>query len=144
MAEATAQRHILVVNDTQEILDLFREILEDEGYRVSLYSYAVEDLDEIQRINPDLILLDLIIGGESAGWELLQKLRMNRETMSIPIIVCTAALDVVRDLQGHLREKGVGVILKPFDIDDLLRAVARSWDTLARDVPSPAGAGDGA
>ena len=137
----TAQRHILVINDTQEILDLFREILEDEGYRVSLYSYAIEDLDEICRLKPDLILLDLIIGREAGGWQMLQKLKMNRETASIPIIVCTAAVDVVRDLEGHLRAKGVGVILKPFDIDDLLGAVGRCWDTLPRETPGPDGVG---
>ena len=38
MSTVARQRHILVVNDTVEILDLFREILEEEGYRVSLFS----------------------------------------------------------------------------------------------------------
>ena len=38
------RQHILVVNDTQEILELFREILEEEGYRVSLYSSTFNDV----------------------------------------------------------------------------------------------------
>lgn len=117
------QRHILVVNDTQEILDLFRDILEEEGHRVSLYSYAFRDLDEIKQQQPDLIVLDFIIGGEDHGWQLLQKLKMDRATLSIPVIVCTAALRLAQELQGHLRSKNVGVILKPFDIDDLLTEV---------------------
>ncbi len=73
MGQAAQKRHILVINDTQEILDLFREILEEEGYRVSLYSYAFRDLDEIKQGSPDLIILDFIIGGEDYGWQLLQK-----------------------------------------------------------------------
>lgn len=131
---ATAKRHILVINDTPELLDLFREILEDEGYRVSLYSATFQDLEEIKRAKPDLILLDFIIGGEASGWQLLQKLRMDRETAKIPVVVCTAALELARELEGHLRAKGIGLVLKPFDIDDLLLAVNGAWNGLAREV----------
>lgn len=124
------QRHVLVVNDTQEILDLFREILEEEGYRVSLYSYAIRDLSEIEAKDPDLIILDFMIGGEDYGWQLLQKMKMNRATASIPVIVCTAAITLARELEGHLKEKGVGVVIKPFDIDDLLCEVRAAWTGL--------------
>ena len=134
MSTVARQRHILVVNDTVEILDLFREILEEEGYRVSLYSFAFRDLDEIKENRPDLIILDFIIGGEDHGWQLLQKLKMDRETATIPVVVCTAAVRLVRDLEGHLKEKGVGVILKPFDIDDLLREVGARWEQLEGDA----------
>ena len=41
---------VLVVNDTQEILELFREMLEEEGYDVVLPSYAIMDMDEIEHI----------------------------------------------------------------------------------------------
>ena len=135
--EGPRTRRILVVNDTPEILDLFRDILEDEGYAVSLYSHPFKDLAEIKKVRPDLILLDFIIGGEAHGWQLLQQLRMDRATATIPVIVCTAAVGLVRELEGHLKEKGVAVILKPFDIDDLLRAVTAHWDHLARDARQP-------
>ena len=134
MGDEPRPRHILVVNDTQEILDLFRELLEEEGYEVSLYSYAFDDLAEIKRVRPDLIILDFIVGGEAHGWQLLQKLKMGRATATIPVIVCSAALHLLRELEGHLKEKGVAVVPKPFDIDDLLRAVTGSWDQIARDA----------
>jgi DNA-binding response OmpR family regulator len=127
MGVATPPRHILVVNDTQEILDLFRDILEEEGYRVSLSTFTFRDLDDIVALQPDLIILDFMIGGEDYGWQLLQKTKMNRTTAKIPIIVCTAALQLARELEGHLKEKGVGIVLKPFDIDDLLREVNAVW-----------------
>ena len=123
MAATEEAPHILVVNDTQEILELFRELLEEEGYRVSLYSYAFRDLDEVKRVKPDLLILDFIIGGENLGWQLLQKIKMDRATADIPVIVCTAAMAIVKELQGHLREKNATVVLKPFDIDDLLADV---------------------
>lgn len=132
--KTAAPRRILVVNDTQELLDLFREILEEEGYQVSVYSYAFRDLEEIKKVAPDLIILDYIIGGEDYGWQLLQKLKLDRETAKVPIIVCTAAVRQVREMEGRLHEKGVAVVLKPFDIDDLLREVEASFGTLAADT----------
>jgi DNA-binding response OmpR family regulator len=136
MSNAKRQRHIMVINDTQEILDLFQEILEEEGYRVTLNSYAFRDLDEIKANIPDLLILDFIIGGEAQGWQMLQKLKLDRATEMIPVIVCTAAINLVRELEGHLKEKGVGIVLKPFDIDDLLRQVNASWGQLGEDASS--------
>jgi DNA-binding response OmpR family regulator len=113
----------MVVNDTQEILDLFREILTDEGYEVALYSYAIQDLDEVERVKPDLIILDYIFNQEQIGWQMLQKLKMRRSTEAIPVIVCTAAVRQAHEMEGYLQSKGVGLVLKPFHIDDLLRAI---------------------
>lgn len=114
---------ILVVNDTQEILNLFRDILEGEGYDVCLYSSAFDDLAKVKEIAPDLIILDLLIGNEAHGWQMLQKLKMDRETATIPVVVCSAAMSLLRELEGHLKQKNVEIVPKPFDIDDLLRAV---------------------
>ena len=133
------RRRILVVNDSPEILDLFRDILEEEGYAVVVHSYAGRDLAEVKAARPDLIVLDFIIGGEDHGWQLLQKLKLDRETERIPVIVCTAAVGLVRELEGHLRAKGVAVVLKPFDIDDLLRQVNAAWQGIAREAGGAAG-----
>src|SRR5690242_3356417 len=75
---------ILVVNDTQEILELFDDLLTEEGYEVILSSFAIQDLDEIDRIKPHLIILDYIFGTEKQGWQMLQKLKMRRSTNTIP------------------------------------------------------------
>ncbi len=135
-APRPCRRHIVVVNDTQEILDLFRDILEEEGYRVSLYSYAFKDIADISALQPDLVILDFVIGGEAHGWQLLQKMKMTRQTKDIPVIVCTAALQLARELEGHLKTKNVGVVLKPFDIDELLEAVTMSLDSPSMVVPA--------
>jgi len=116
----------MVVNDTQEILDLFNDILTEEGYEAILYSYAIQDLREIEQVKPDLIILDLIFGAERIGWQLLQKLKMRRSTEAIPVIVCTAAVMEVREMEGYLQAKGVGLVPKPFTIDDLLEAIEKA------------------
>lgn len=120
-------RRVLIVNDSQEILDLLREILVEEGHEVVGYSSTFDDLADVKRIAPDVIILDFIIGDENHGWQFLQKLKLDRATATIPVVVCSAAMHLLRELEGHLRDKSVGVVPKPFDIDDLLRAVDAAW-----------------
>ena len=53
--------------------------------------------------------------------------RLTRATAGLPVIVCTAATRLVRDVQDYLSGMGIGVVLKPFDIDNLIAAVNRPW-----------------
>lgn len=122
------EKRILVVNDTEEILQIFEDILRPEGYDVVLYSYAINDMDEIVRIKPDLVILDIVFGQEKTGWQMLQKMKMTRATAMIPVIVCTAATREVREIEGYLQVKGVSLVPKPFDIDDLLAAIKRAFE----------------
>lgn len=127
----TDQKHILVVNDTPEILDMFRALLGEEGFKVSLDRFTVEMaemLSKVKNVKPDLIILDYIIGREESGWQFLQLLKMDRETRRIPVVVCTGAARQVEAILAHLDEMGVAVVLKPFDIDHLLDILRKSLD----------------
>lgn len=119
---------ILVVNDTQEILELFRILLEEEGYEVVLAGFPIQQIGDVERINPDLIILDFVFGDQRSGWQMLQMLKMQRSTATIPVIVCTAALDMVREQEGYLVSQGVHVVFKPFDIDHLLSNVKQALE----------------
>ncbi len=114
---------ILVVNDTQEILELFRMILEGEGYEVILAGFPIQQIHDVEEIDPDLIILDFVFGDQKLGWQMLQMLKMQRSTETIPVIVCTAALNLVREQEGYLVSQGVHVVYKPFDIDHLVVSV---------------------
>src|SRR5215471_9522478 len=94
--EKMMEKRILVINDTQEILELFRLLLEQEGYEVILSGAPVQKVTDIEQINPSLIILDVIFRHETIGWQMLEMLRMNRATASIPVIICTAALKDVQ------------------------------------------------
>jgi CheY-like chemotaxis protein len=119
-------KDILVVNDTEEILELFRDILEGMGHRMMGMSYAPQDLQEVIKAKPDLVVMDLIMGGEKQGWQLVQKMRMSPETDGIPVIVCSAATDDVREQEGWLTANAVKVVLKPFNVADLEAAVTKA------------------
>ncbi len=121
------KKHVLVVNDTEEILDLFRDILENMGHRMTAWSYSPDDLATVTEIAPDLIILDLMLGPtELQGWALLQKIRMTQATEDIPVIVCSAATNWVREQEGWLAANGVKVVLKPFKVAQLEHAVGHA------------------
>lgn len=118
--------YIYVVNDTSEILDVFRLMFEDEGYRVTTDRFTTALAPIVERIRadrPDLLVLDLLVNGDAAGWQLVQLLKMDRTVRKIPIVICTAAVRTVDELHSHLDKMGIKVVLKPFDVDHLLDVV---------------------
>jgi DNA-binding response OmpR family regulator len=119
---------ILVINDTQELLEMFRFLLESEGYEVTLSGMPILRVSEIEQLQPDLIILDIVFGDRKTGWQMLQMLKMQRSTSSIPVIVCTAALREVQEQEGHLISQGIRVIYKPFDIDMLLTIIKQALE----------------
>ena len=122
-------QHILVVNDTEEILDLFRDIIEGLGYRMTAWSFSPDDLAKVTEIEPDLVILDLMLGPtELQGWALLQKMRMSPPTEELPVIVCTAATNWVREQEGWLAANAVKVVLKPFKVQHLEHAIQQALD----------------
>jgi CheY-like chemotaxis protein len=120
------QPHILIINDTQEILDLMAELLEDEGYRVTT-SLALLDISKVKTLAPAIIVQDLLFEGiQETGWKFLTLVRLDPELARIPIILCTAAVRTVKDpeMAEQLDRLAVRIVLKPFLIEDLLSAIA--------------------
>lgn len=124
MATTPAQPHILVIDDTPEIRDLFQELLDEEGYRVTLLSAVPDDLAAVRRFAPDLLLLDYSFGGTGAGWRLIEAATRDPDLARLPIVLCTAAVEAVRERAAELQAMGVAVVLKPFDLEELLAALA--------------------
>ncbi|MBA3533842.1 MAG: response regulator [Ardenticatenales bacterium] len=114
---------IMVINHEKEILNLFRDILTDEGYQVVLSPLWTCTLGEVEQVNPNLIIIDHLFFGETRGWQFLQALKLSRTTAMTPIIVCTAVTKEVREIESDLEAKNICLLPKPFDIDDLLQAI---------------------
>jgi DNA-binding response OmpR family regulator len=114
---------VLVINDDESILELFQMLLQSEGYEVLTSVEAIENIADVEALQPELVILDLKLGMQEEGWIMLQKLRMYPPTAGIPVIVCTAALDIVRQQESTLQDKGIPIVYKPFSLDELLKAV---------------------
>ncbi len=129
---------IMVVNDTEEILELFREILTGEGYEVSLHAYGKREIQEVERIAPDLIISDFPpLDREQYGWQFLQMLKMTRTTEHIPVVVCTTNLRAIEQNQAWMVSKGMRVVAKPFSVDELLEAVTSLIGDATTPEPGP-------
>lgn len=117
------QPHVLALDGSASLLAVIRELLEEVGYRVSTDLAVPTGSEEIRRLGPDLVVLDLLVGGQDGGWRLLRQLRQDPLTADLPIVVCTGATFLIREVGDELRALATEVVLKPFDIDELLAAV---------------------
>ena len=105
-------RTILLVEDEEPLRRMLRELLEREGYNVAEAGDGVTALDEIDRIAPDVIVLDLNLP-RLDGYGVLSHLRARPQTAGIPVIVLTAQGD--EDSEERVFEYGANDFLtKPF------------------------------
>lgn len=119
---------ILVVNTSLNLLNMFHEILEGEGFEVELSNFTFEGVGTIDQLKPDLIILDFDIEGQATQWQLLQMLKMHSSTAHIPIILSTLATQMYRDQAEYLRSKNIQLLYKPFEKDDLLKIVHQTLE----------------
>jgi len=115
-----------VIDDAPELLDLFVELLESEDYRVTT-SREVLTVDDISAIAPDAIVHDLLFAGDHDGvWQVLSHTRLDPRLAQVPLILCTADPRVVSDrsVVARLESLAVPVILKPFNLEDILNVLA--------------------
>ena len=114
---------IMVVEDDAAVLDMYQEVLTDDGFAVVGYRKPPSDLAEIAQLDPDLIVLDLLFGGEAAGITLLQALRADACTAAFPVLMCTASDQASRTWNCLLDDLQVPVVIKPFDLEEFLAVV---------------------
>ena len=115
---------IAAINDDPTLLELLRELLAvSEGYDVVTSAGGAEAYDVVKAHRPDLIILDIRMGGEEIGWIILERLTLDPETGAIPVIVCSAAVASLAAHRPLLEQYGVEVLPKPFDLDALLQKV---------------------
>ncbi len=117
----SAQAHIIVIDDDPDLRALFADLLTDEGHRVTVRTRADEWTSALATLVPDLLIVDHL--GASTGMALLRRLRTDPAFAALPVLLCTAAHEQMRELAAELAELQAWVVLKPFDIDALLGAV---------------------
>jgi len=86
-----ANLHILIVDDNPLNLELACDVLELEGYQVTLVDSGEKSIVSAQEDMPDIILMDLRMPGMS-GLDALHEMRKSEMTKDIPIVVLTASV----------------------------------------------------
>ena len=119
-----AQKRIVVVDDDQQLAELMREFLTDEGYAVEVCAHGDQAFAVIRSLLPDLIILDVRMA-EIGGLGVLYLLSTDAQTRGIPVLMCTAvSAGEMQPWQDVLDEKGVPILYKPFELTQLADQVA--------------------
>lgn len=121
--------HILVVDDDTRLRELLRRYLIDNGFRVTVAENAAAARRQLEAMAFDLIVLDLMMPGES-GLDLTRSLRRTRN--DVPILMLTAMAEA-SDRIGGLEAGADDYLAKPFEPRELLLRVR----TILRRVGTP-------
>lgn len=132
-----AKNQVLVVEDEQDISELIRFNLEQEGFSVSTVTDGERALEEAKRSRPALMLLDLMLPG-MPGIEVCKRLRSDLSTARLPIIIVTAKATETDRVLG-LEMGADDYLVKPFSTRELVarvRAVLRrAYETETERAP---------
>jgi len=111
--------NVLVVDDQEAIRATLRTALDDEGFTVETAANGKEALDILERWQPCVILLDLMMPVMD-GWAFREEQR--RAGSTVPVVLLSAA----GRLEEHERALGAAaVISKPFDLDRVISTIER-------------------
>lgn len=119
---------ILIVDDVQDIRDLYAEYLANQGFRPELATNGFEALSKATVMGPDVIVMDLNLP-ELDGWEATRRLKANDLTRAIPVIALTG-LSVGQSKAKAMEAGCDGYLTKPCYPDalaDEIRRVLRGW-----------------
>lgn len=115
---------ILVCEDEPTLVELFDEFLSDAGYEVTC-SLTCLPIPRVAALEPDLIIVDYMMGAHSNNGHYLRQLRESPETAGIPLLLCTAARQREASLETFLQRERITVVHKPFEIEEFVRTVRR-------------------
>ena len=115
-----SRKRIVLIEDDEDTRTVMTAALEADGYVVQASADAFLD---IRHSGAHLVILDLFLHGESAGWRQLDILTIDPLTRGIPVIVCSAALASLASARPKLALLDVTVLEKPFDLEELSAAV---------------------
>jgi CheY-like chemotaxis protein len=109
------QHTVLVVDDNRDALEFFHRVLPYHGYRVVSAATGREALQQARALLPHAIVLDVMMP-EQDGWDVLQVLRNQPETLEIPVVICS----VLRAAELALSMGANAFLAKPITEDALL------------------------
>ncbi|MES2774000.1 MAG: response regulator [Bacteroidota bacterium] len=112
--------HLLIIDDNEDILFMLQTMLQMKGYKVSVKNNMEQLYEYIERVHPDLILMDMLLSGAD-GREVCKYLKSDGLLASIPVIMISAHPNAEKECL----EAGANYFLgKPFEMIDLSATVA--------------------
>ncbi len=122
--QRTPRKHVFTVNNSPDFLLIVRELLEDEGYAVTTSDFEPNVFTRIVMRQPDVLTVDVAVG-ETAGWELLERLHVEPATTNIPVLVTSTSPELLEQAREQAARYGTtpSFLTKPMDLDELLGTI---------------------
>jgi CheY-like chemotaxis protein len=116
---------IIVIDNYQTLPIALIQHLQTSGYEVLRYDYNHIGLTALERLHPDLVILDFNAQDAERGWEFLKFLKLRNETTTIPVIV-TATSHLSETVKIYLVTHFIPHVYAPFDAVTFLPLVQRT------------------
>jgi CheY-like chemotaxis protein len=127
---------ILIVEDVPNVLELLEVTLRFKGYAVLTAHNGEEALETIARQRPVLIITDILMP-KMDGYAFVQKLRLNPDTRSLPVVFLSATYVTPEDKEFALSLGAARFMEKPIDTEDFLLTVAELVTQQPHTAPQP-------
>ncbi|MGE5703578.1 MAG: ATP-binding protein [Clostridia bacterium] len=107
----TAQRgNVMIIEDDRSLAELLTEELQGNGFQVFRFENGTDALSQMKAILPDAVVLDLILGQEVDGWEVIAAMKNDAAMSKIPILISSAFEEKSRALELGIK----GYLVKPY------------------------------
>jgi DNA-binding response OmpR family regulator len=118
------KKHILIVDDDQEVIDLLKDYLEINDFSTSSFTDGLEALDYLKDTQPDLVITDLLLPGEHG----INVVKTVKQKYFLPVIMMSSIYNE-RELKHVIDEYFVeGFFQKPFELSALLKTINSIFD----------------
>lgn len=122
--EATrAEPRLLVIDDDPAIVTFVAAALNEVGWHVSTCTDPARVCEQVAGDLPNVVLLDIYLQFPASGWRVLQALREQESTREVPVVVISGQIRELEEREAWLLEQQIGVLSKPFELEDLYQAV---------------------
>ena len=119
---------VLIVEDEKDAVEMYRIVLEVEGYQVVVAYTLPAAVKELEKGKPDLVLLDIVLRG-SSGLDLCEKIRQDEELADLPVVIISNLVSQ-EDIAAGLAAGANAYLTKPISQNELLEAVRENLEQL--------------
>jgi len=119
-ADGNEEKVILTIDDDMQVIGLYKRYLEPQGYTVVPLTDPARAVEVVKQVKPFAITLDIMMPGTD-GWSVLDALKVDSETRSVPVIICS----IVEDTEKGFNLGASDYLIKPILEEDIVNSLDR-------------------
>jgi CheY-like chemotaxis protein len=119
----TIEQRILFMSESNMLLHLIEENLDKEMYEIEILDCEVEGVESVEKLHPDLILLDVEGEEEQRRLNFLDVVKHHEATANIPVLLCADASQELQEQERNFQMLNIRLLYRPFNKEDLLKAL---------------------